>query len=47
MVFKCILLVRCGIVVMGWLSFLYLKMIDGIVNGKVCYSWELDCCKWD
>ena len=44
---KCLPSARCGTVVTGWLSSPHPKMTDGIVNGKVCYSWKSDCCKWD
>lgn len=44
---KCLKSGICGTVVTGWLSSPHPSMADGIVNGKVCFGWESDCCKWD
>lgn len=37
---------KCGTVVTGWLSTIHPKMMDGIVNGKVCFRWGSNCCNW-
>ena len=37
---------NCDTVVTGWLSSTHPKMTDGIVSGKVCFSWKSHCCQW-
>ena len=38
---------KCGTAVTGWLKTTHPKTADGIVSGKVCFSWEGNCCMDD
>lgn len=43
---KCVLTNRCGTHAPGWLTTPHPTRIGQIANGKVCFHWSGNCCRW-
>jgi len=43
---KCVPEHRCGTHAPGWLSSSHPTRVGQIVNGKVCFKWSGNCCRW-
>ena len=43
---KCVPKRRCGTHAPGWLNGTHPKVLDGVVNRRVCYHWSNNCCLW-
>ena len=44
---KCVLIYRCGTRYPGWLNGSHPTVADGVVTRTVCYSYSIDCCKYN